>query len=106
MPGQAGTTGNLSLGYETKKLSARFSYAISDEYIVEVGEDSDEDVFYEPANRVDVSFGYNVMENLTVFADFMNLTNAPLGYFVGSSDTPIQRELYGPTIKMGINYDF
>ena len=106
LPGQAGATGNLSLGYETKKLSARFSYAISDQYIVEVGEDSDEDVFYEPANRVDVSFGYNVMENLTVFADFMNLTNAPLGYFVGSSDTPIQRELYGPTIKMGINYDF
>jgi len=46
------------------------------------------------------------MENLTVFADFMNLTNAPLGYFVGTSDTPIQRELYGPTIKVGINYDF
>jgi TonB-dependent receptor len=106
LPGQAGATGNLSLGYETSKLSARLSYAISDQYIVEVGEDSDEDVFYEPANRVDLSVGYNAMENLTVFADFMNLTNAPLGYFVGTSDTPIQRELYGPTIKVGINYDF
>ena len=106
LPGQAGATGNLSLGYETSKLSARLSYAISDEYIVEVGGDSDEDVFYEPANRIDLSVGYNAMENLTVFADFMNLTNAPLGYFVGTSDTPIQRELYGPTIKVGINYDF
>ena len=48
-------------------------------------------MFYEPANRVDLSVGYNAMENLTVFADFMNLTNAPLGYFVGTSDTPIQR---------------
>lgn len=106
LPGQAGATGNLSLGYETNKLSARLSYAISDQYIVEVGEDSDEDIFYEPANRIDLSLGYNAMENLTVFADFMNLSNAPLGYFVGTSDTPIQRELYGPTIKVGINYDF
>jgi TonB-dependent receptor len=106
LPGQAGNTGNLSLSYETKKLTARFSYTLSDKYIVEVGDDADEDVYYEPANRIDVSFSYDPMANLTILADLMNLNNAPLGYFQGSEKTPIQRELYGPSFRIGLQYDF
>jgi TonB-dependent receptor len=106
LPGQSGNTGNMSLSYETKKVSARLSYAISDEYIVEVGGDADEDIFYEPANRIDISMSYDPMPNLTILADLMNLNNAPLGYFQGSASTPIQRELYGPSFRMGVQYDF
>ncbi|MBT4282625.1 MAG: TonB-dependent receptor [Candidatus Marinimicrobia bacterium] len=106
LPGQAGSTGNLSLSYETKKLSTRLSYAISDKYIVKVGGGVDEDVYYEPSNRVDVSLSYNPMKNLTLLADLMNLNNAPLGYYQGSESTPIQRELYGPSFRMGFQYDF
>ena len=106
LPGQAGNTGNLSLSYETKKLSARLSYALSDKYIVEVGGDADEDVYYEPANRIDISMSYDPMANLTILADLMNLNNAPLGYFQGSESTPIQRELYGPSFRVGLQYDF
>jgi len=36
----------------------------------------------------------------------MNVNNAPLGYFQGSSSTPIQRELYGPSFRVGLQYDF
>lgn len=96
----------MSLSYETKKVSARASYAISDKYIVEVGGDADEDVFYEPANRIDISLSYKPMPNLRVLADLMNLNNAPLGYFQGSESTPIQRELYGPSFRVGLQYDF
>ena len=106
LPGQAGNTGNFSLSYETKKLSARFSYALSDQYIVEVGDDTDEDIYYEPANRIDISLSYDPMDNLTILADLMNVNNAPLGYFQGSSSTPIQRELYGPSFRVGLQYDF
>ena len=106
LPGQAGYTGNFSLSYETKKLSARFSYALSDQYIVEVGDDADEDIYYEPANRIDISLSYDPMDNLTILADLMNVNNAPLGYFQGSSSTPIQRELYGPSFRVGLQYDF
>ena len=106
LPGQSGNTGNMSLSYETKKVSARVSYAISDKYIVEVGGDADEDVFYEPANRIDISLSYKPMPNLRVLADLMNLNNAPLGYFQGSESTPIQRELYGPSFRVGLQYDF
>lgn len=106
LPGQAGSTGNLSLSYETKRLSTRLSYAISDKYIVKVGGDADEDVYYEPSNRVDFSLSYNPMKNITIIADLMNLNNAPLGYYQGSESTPIQRELYGPLFRMGFQYDF
>jgi TonB-dependent receptor len=106
LPGQAGNTGNFSLSYETKKLSARLSYALSDKYIVEVGGEPAEDVYYEPANRIDISLSYDPMANLTILADLMNVNNAPLGYFQGSESTPIQRELYGPSFRMGLQYDF
>ncbi len=106
LPGQAGNTGNFSLSYETKKLSARLSYALSDKYIVEVGGEPAEDVYYEPANRIDISLSYDPMDNLTILADLMNVNNAPLGYFQGSESTPIQRELYGPSFRMGLQYDF
>jgi hypothetical protein len=46
------------------------------------------------------------MDNLTILADLMNLNNAPLGYFQGSKSTPIQRELYGPSFRVGLQYDF
>ena len=96
----------MSLSYERQKISARLSYAISDKYIVEVGDDADEDIFYEPANRIDISMSYDPMPNLTILADLMNLNNAPLGYFQGSESTPIQRELYGPSFRVGLQYDF
>ena len=105
-PGQAPSTGNLSFAYETSKLTARFSQSIADQYIVEVGEDEDEDIYYDPANRLDFSLSYNVNNKLTVFADVLNITNVPHVYFMGDASRPVEKEVYGATIKVGTNYRF
>jgi len=105
-PGQAAKTGNLSLAYETSKLTARFSQSIADKYITEIGEDATQDIFYKPANRLDLSLSYNVSSKMTLFADFLNLTDVPHVYYMGNTSMPIEIEVYGPTIKVGTNYRF
>ena len=105
-PGQAPSTGNLSFAYETSKLTARFSQSIADQYIVEVGEDEDEDIYYDPANRLDFSMSYNINNKLTLFADVLNITNVPHVYFMGDASRPVEKEVYGATIKIGTNYRF
>tara|TARA_X000001036_G_C20619902_1_gene782611 strand:- start:444 stop:1526 length:1083 start_codon:yes stop_codon:yes gene_type:complete len=105
-PGQAEATGNLSFAYETSKLTARFSQAIADQYIVEVGEDADEDIYYNPANRLDFSMGYNLSSKLTIFADVLNITNVPHVYFMGDASKPVEKEVYGATAKVGMSYRF
>ena len=105
-PGQAPSTGNLSFAYETSKLTARFSQSIADQYIVEVGEDEDEDIYYDPANRLDFSMSYNLNNKLTLFADVLNITNVPHVYFMGDASRPVEKEVYGAIIKIGTNYRF
>jgi len=105
-PGQAPATGNLSFAYETNKLTARFSQSIADQYIVEVGEDADEDIYYDPANRLDFSMSYNINNKLTLFADILNITNVPHVYFMGDASKPVEKEVYGATMKIGTSYRF
>jgi len=105
-PGQAANTGNLSFAYETSKLTARFSQSIADKYITEVGEDKDEDIYYDPANRLDFSLSYNFNNKLTFFADVLNITDVPHVYFMGDVTRPVEKEVYGPTVKIGTNYRF
>ena len=105
-PGQAPATGNLSFAYETSKLTARFSQSIADQYIVEVGEDADEDIYYDPANRLDFSMSYNLNSKLTLFADILNITNVPHVYFMGDASKPVEKEVYGATMKIGTSYRF
>ena len=105
-PGQAPATGNLSFAYETNKLTARFSQSIADQYIVEVGEDADEDIYYDPANRLDFSMSYNINSKLTLFADILNITNVPHVYFMGDASKPVEKEVYGATMKVGTSYRF
>ena len=105
-PGQAANTGNLSFAYETSKLTARFSQSIADKYITEVGEDKDEDIYYDPANRLDFSLSYNFNNKLTFFADVLNITDVPHVYFMGDVSRPVEKEVYGPTVKIGTNYRF
>ena len=105
-PGQAAKTGNLSLAFETSKLTARFSQSIADKYITEIGGDKTEDIFYKPANRLDLSLSYNLGSKMTLFADFLNLTDVPHIYYMGNTDNPIEKEVYGSTIKVGTSYRF
>ena len=48
----------------------------------------------------------NVNNKITLFADMLNITNVPHVYFMGDASKPVEKEVYGSTIKIGTNYRF
>jgi TonB-dependent receptor len=94
LPGQSQHVGNLALWFERWGFSGRASWNFHGRYISEVGEDAAEDVYYDDHIQLDLSFSQTVSRRLRLFADFNNLTNAPLRYYVGVTSRPQQEEYY------------
>ena len=49
---------------------------------------------------------YNINSKLTLFADILNITNVPHVYFMGDASKPVEKEVYGATMKVGTSYRF
>ncbi len=105
LPGQAKHTGNFALSYEKYRFSGRVALNWHGEYISEVGEEAMDDVYYRDHFQVDVSAGYQIMPNLSIFAEFINLNNEPLRYYMGESSRPIQREFYSWWSHLGVKWE-
>ncbi len=94
LPGQAGDIANFSLSYEKYGFSARISAMYQGEYLIEVGKNEDWDEWKAPHMQLDASAAYDVLPWLQVYADFINLTNAPMFEYYGIEDRPRERDYY------------
>jgi TonB-dependent receptor len=106
LPGQSAHIGNLSVWYEKWGFSARASWNFHGKYIDAVGATSDDDVFYDNHTQLDVNVSQRLTKNLRLFADALNLTNAPLRYCIGSSRRPIQAEYCRWGVSFGAKGSF
>jgi TonB-dependent receptor len=108
LPGQADHVGNFALSYENAGFTARLSANFHGQYIEEVGEDADEDIYYANNMQLDFSASYSLNDKMVIYADFVNLNNSPLEYYMSDpeNDLPIQRELYSFGVRMGIKFEF
>jgi hypothetical protein len=57
-----------------------------------------------PHTQVDASLDVALKGNTQLVLQGLNLNNAPFGYYVGTSHTYIQRELYGTTATLAVRY--
>jgi TonB-dependent receptor len=106
LPGQAANIGNVGLSYEKHGFAAKISANFHGEFIEEVGDDADEDIYYADNLQIDLSASYTMKNNIRLYADVTNITNTPLVYFVGDPEFPIQQELYSFGVRAGIKVDF
>ena len=106
LPGQAEHVANFALSYENYGFTGQISVNYRGELIDEVGSDADDDVIYDARAQVDFSATYQLTPTFVIFCDALNLTNARDRYYVGSPDLPVQRELYGLTINVGLKLNF
>jgi TonB-dependent receptor len=106
LPGQSRHVGNLSVWYEKFGLMARASVNFHGSYIDQVGESAAEDVYYDDHSQVDFSVSQQITRQVRVFADFVNLSNAPLRYYEGVADRPIQEEYYRWWSTFGVKVSF
>jgi TonB-dependent receptor len=106
LPGQAKHTANLALFYETKKFYAKITANYHDAFLHELGADSDLDEYYDKAWHFDFTTNYSITKNLNVFVDVINLTNAPLKYYLGTPDKLLQQEYYSWWARVGLKLTF
>jgi len=108
LPGQAMHTANFALFYDSPKVYAKLSANYHDTFLYSLGGDSDLDEYYGEALHLDFNAFYWINKNFTVFMDMVNLTNAPLRYYLGDpEDERVQKkEYYSWTARLGIRFAF
>jgi hypothetical protein len=106
LPGQAKHVGNFAIGYEYRKFNIRLASNFNEEYVTEVGEDKDEDLYVRDRMQIDATLSYAATQQLRVFAEFLNITNQPFEVYQGNEDHYVQREFYSWWTRVGLKFDF
>jgi TonB-dependent receptor len=106
LPGQSSHLGNVALSYEKVGFSARSSWNFHGKYVDAVGDAAVRDVYYDDHVQWDLSLSQQVLRRARVFVDMLNLTNAPLRYFEGTTNRPIQEEYYRWWATFGVKVNF
>jgi TonB-dependent receptor len=106
LPGQARHTVNTALFYEARKLYIKLTGNFHTAFLDELGNDRDLDIYYDRSFHLDFTANYQVTHHVNIFLDVINLTNAPLRYYMGSRDYFKQQEYYSWWGRMGIKLNF
>lgn len=106
LPGQAKHTANFALFYESRTLYAKLTANFHDDFLYKLGPDKDLDEYYDKSLHLDFNAYYLVTKRLKIFTDVVNLTNAPLKYYLGIPDRILKQEYYSWTGRLGIKLDF
>lgn len=102
LPGQAKHTANAALFYDAEKLYIKLSANYHSPFLTELGNDSGLDMYYDQAWHFDFTANYQITPRLNCFIDVVNLTNAPLRYYMGSTDYFKQQEYYSSWGRVGL----
>ncbi|MBU2915002.1 TonB-dependent receptor [Reichenbachiella agariperforans] len=106
LPGQATHVGNLSLSYNLKGFNVRLSGNYAGAYIEELGADAEEDRSIKGRLQVDATASYQINQHFNVFAECLNITNAPFEAYVGGDESQlVQREFYSWWSRVGVKFN-
>lgn len=106
MPGTIGWSWNAALFYEKGPVKLRLSSQFESTVLFGVGGDRSTDVFQDGRTTLDATASYQLMPHVEIYANAKNLTNAPLRFYEGTPNRPIQREFYDATLEGGVKIDF
>ena len=114
-PGRAGTVPlilqspdvwNAQLFYEKGRLSARVAYSYRAAYLDTLGNSPLTDQYNDSNGSLDVRGSFQILPQVTIYAEATNLTNAPWRRYVGIKSQIIENEIYGYGVKGGIQLAF
>ena len=86
IPGNSKHTLNLTGYYENDLFSARLSYNYRSKFFIDI--DRASPLNQKATESLDASIGVNVTDNITLFADAVNLTNHKIEQFSGTTARP------------------
>jgi len=106
LPGQAMHTLNAALFYDDERFYAKLSLNYHNAFLYSLGADSDLDEYYDKELHLDFNANYQATPYLNVFVEVINLTNAPLRYYLGEPDRILKQEFYSWWGRIGVKLNF
>lgn len=110
IPGQSDHILNAFLMYEMDYFNVKVAMNYHSPFLDEVGSKPEKDSYYDKHVQLDLSAAVTPIKgkNLSIFAEFVNLTNEPLRYYTKENGTefPKQQEYYSWWSHFGVKYGF
>jgi TonB-dependent receptor len=105
LPGQSDHVGNFAIVYEKYGFVGRFSMNYNGKFIAEIGENEEEDLYYDDHIQWDFSASQKLYKGLRFYLEVVNINDAALRYYFGKTDRPVQREFYSWWAHVGLKYE-
>ncbi len=105
-PGQADHTWNAAISYDRGGFSSRVSLNYNGSSLFSPANTSDLDFFLEERYQLDINASQQVTDNLTLFVEFVNLTNDPVVTYQAIREQVVNYEIYDWSARFGINFKF
>jgi TonB-dependent receptor len=106
LPGQAPHTGNIAIFYEKYGFTGRVALNFRNAYLEEVGGDPEEDIFVDDHRQWDITLAQQISSKFLVFAEFLNLSDAPLRLYEYQVSRARQEEYYRWWAVFGVRVDY
>ena len=107
LPGQAETTYNISLFYQTNRIDAAISYAYNDSFLTDINNSRAEDLDQGEFGRWDARIAYSIRDNFKIFFEGVNLNDEPTSEFQGGIERQnTEFEYVGRTFYLGASLGF
>lgn len=104
LPGQAEHTWNGSLSYNSSRFTIRTSVNYNGSFLQTVAGEARNDLIQEARTQFDINANFNITDQIRIFADFMNVTNAPAIVYQGRRERIAEYAFYGWWNRFGITY--
>lgn len=104
LPGQALHTGNISFSWDYKGFSCKGSLNYNGSYIHSVASSENDDIIQDERFQLDVNLSQRISKKISLYAEFVNLTNAPSVRYQGNSSQISRIAYFGWSSRFGINF--
>lgn len=97
---------NIYFGYERGRFSGRLSSNWRSEFLEEIGDDENFDIYVADHNQWDLTMAYRIRPGIEIVAEIANITDEPLELYQGTKGNNLQLEKYGTTFNLGVKGSF
>ncbi len=104
LPGQATNTANGSLSYSYKGFTIQGNVNYNGSYTFLLGSDDASDVIQAERVQVDANASMRINKRFTVYAEALNLTNAPQVQYFGDRSRVYQKQYYSYWGRAGVKF--
>lgn len=104
LPGQALHTANASLSWDYKGFSCKGSLNYNGEYIYSVASSQNDDIIQGDRFQLDVNISQQINKRISIYAELVNLTNAPYIRYQGNSNQISRIAYFGWSSRFGITF--